>query len=256
MLKTLALARPKKRLFLGVLLASEFLVALALYGLWLICCPGLANIFEYLPALVGAFLIFISTFSFGAVCNMVLALKGLPTLKLFHRYSFAIIKFLFPVAVRIGKIIGVKRRQVEGSFVAVSNLIFMKSGIKVPAKKLLVLSPHCLQLSTCPHKITRDPHNCKRCGRCNIGDLMNLADELGFTFFVATGGTLARQVVKNMRPQAVMAIACERDLVSGIQDVYPLPAVGVLNIRPNGPCNNTKVDMEQVRRVLAELIER
>ena len=256
MLKTLALARPKKRLFLGLLLASEFLVALALYGLWLICCPGLANIFEYLPALVGAFLIFISTFSFGAVCNMVLALKGLPTLKLFHRYSFAIIKFLFPVAVRIGKIIGVKRRQVEGSFVAVSNLIFMKSGIKVPAKKLLVLSPHCLQLSTCPHKITRDPHNCKRCGRCNIGDLMNLADELGFTFFVATGGTLARQVVKNMRPQAVMAIACERDLVSGIQDVYPLPAVGVLNIRPNGPCNNTKVDMEQVRRVLAELIER
>ena len=256
MLKTLALARPKKRLFLGLLLASEFLVALALYGLWLICCPGLANIFEYLPALVGAFLIFISTFSFGAVCNMVLALKGLPTLKLFHRYSFAIIKFLFPVAVRIGKIIGVKRRQVEGSFVAVSNLIFMKSGIKVPAKKLLVLSPHCLQLSTCPHKITRDPHNCKRCGGCNIGDLMNLADELGFTFFVATGGTLARQVVKNMRPQAVMAIACERDLVSGIQDVYPLPAVGVLNIRPNGPCNNTKVDMEQVRRVLAELIER
>ncbi|MBR2518961.1 MAG: DUF116 domain-containing protein [Selenomonadaceae bacterium] len=254
-LTSLQALRPKKRLFLGLLLAAEFFVALVLYAAWRISYLGLENIFEYLPAIVGAFLIFISTFSFGAVCNMVLAVKGFPTLKLFHRYSFALIKFLFPAVVRIGKIFGIKRRQIEGSFVAVSNLIFMKSGIKVPANKLLVLSPHCLQLSTCPHKITRDPNNCKRCGGCNIGDLMKLSEELGFTFFVATGGTLARQVVKKNRPQAVLAIACERDLMSGIQDVYPLPAVGVLNIRPNGPCNNTRVDMDEVRRALEQIID-
>ena len=166
------MARPKKRLFIGLLLAAEFVIALILYGVWKISYLGLENIFEYLPAIVGAFWIFISTFSFGALFNMIFAVKGLPTLKLFHRYSFAIIKFLFPLAVRIGKIFGIKRRQLEGSFIAVSNLIFMKSKIKVPAKKLLVLVPHCLQLANCPHKITRDPNNCKRCGGCNIGDLM------------------------------------------------------------------------------------
>ncbi len=255
MLITLAAVRPKKRLFLGVLLLAEFLVALALYGIWRISYVGLENISEYLPAIVGAFLIFVSTFSFGAVCNMVLAVKGLPTLKLFHRYSFAIIKFLFPMAVRIGKIFGISRRQLEGSFIAVSNLIFMKSRIRVKANKLLVLVPHCLQLANCPHKITRDPSNCKRCGGCNIGDLVKLSEELGFIFFVATGGTLARQVVKNNRPQAVLAIACERDLMSGIQDVFPLPAVGVLNIRPNGPCYNTRVDIDEVRKVLSQIIE-
>ena len=255
MLSTLAAVRPRKRLFLGLLLVTEFLIALALYGIWRISYLGLENIYEYLPAILGAFLIFISTFSVGAVCNMVLAVKGLPTLKLFHRYTFAIIKFLFPMAVRIGKIFGIKRRQLEGSFIAVSNLIFMKSRIKVPAKKLLVLVPHCLQLATCPHKITRDPNNCKRCGGCNIGDLMKLSEELGFVFFVATGGTLARQVVINNRPQAVLAIACERDLMSGIQDVFPLPAVGVLNIRPNGPCYNTRVDIDEVKKVLSQIIE-
>ena len=255
MLSTLAAVRPRKRLFLGLLLTTEFLIALALYGVWKIAYLGLENISEYLPAILGAFLIFISTFSVGAVCNMVLAVKGLPTLKLFHRYTFAIIKFLFPMAVRIGKIFGIKRRQLEGSFIAVSNLIFMKSRIKVPANKLLVLVPHCLQLATCPHKITRDPNNCKRCGGCNIGDLMKLSQEMGFIFFVATGGTLARQVVINNRPQAVLAIACERDLMSGIQDVYPLPAVGVLNIRPNGPCYNTRVDMDEVRKTLSQIIE-
>lgn len=247
--------RPKKRLFLGFLLASEFLIALAFYGIWKISYPGLENIYEYLPVIVGAFLIFVSTFSLGAFFNMVLAVKGLPTLKLFHRYSFAVIKFLFPVAVRIGKIFGINRRRLEGSFIAVSNLIFLKSRIKVPANRLLVVSPHCLQLDTCPHKITRDPNNCKRCGRCNIGDLMKLADELGFKFFVVTGGTLARQIVKQNRPQAVLAVACERDLMSGIQDVYPLPAVGVLNARPNGPCFNTRVDIEEVRRMIKQITE-
>ena len=43
--------------------------------------------------------------------------------------------------------------------------------------------------------------------------------------------------------------------MSGIQDVFPLPAVGVLNIRPNGPCYNTSVDMNEVRRQLEEIIE-
>ena len=42
--------------------------------------------------------------------------------------------------------------------------------------------------------------------------------------------------------------------MSGIQDVYPLPAVGVLNIRQNGPCYNTHVDIEEVRAQLEKII--
>ncbi len=254
MLKGLAAFRPKKRWFIGLLLITEFFIALALYGVWRIACPGLAEIYEFLPAAFGAFLIFISTFSFGAIFNMALAVKGLPSFPLFHRYSFAIIRLLFPTAVKVGKIFGFNRRQLEGSFIAVSNLIFAKSNIRVPAEKLLVVLPHCLQLASCPHKITRDIKNCKRCGKCNIADLVKLSEEYGFLIFVATGGTLARQIIKENRPQAVLAVACERDLMSGIQDVYPLPAVGVLNIRPNGPCYNTRVDIEEFKKALNQVI--
>ena len=246
--------RPKKRLFLGLLLTSEFVVALILYAIWRICYLGLSDIYIHLPLMTGIVLILISTMSFGAICNMVLAVRGMPFLPLFRKYSYSIIRFLFPISVRIGKIFGITRRQLEGSFIAVSNLLFIKCGIKVPADRLLVLVPHCLQLVDCPHKITRDPNNCKRCGRCNIGDLMKLSDEYGFQFLVATGGTLARQFVQKNRPKAVLAIACERDLMSGIQDVYPLPAVGVLNLRPNGPCYNTRVNIDDVRKMLDKII--
>ena len=254
MVPTLALARPKKRVFLGLMLVTEFFAALMLYGMWKLTYLGLKDIWEELPSMVGAIIVSISILSVGIVFNMILAMEGLPFLPLFRRYSYALIRFLFPMSVRIGKIFGISRRQLEGSFIAVSNLIFLKCGIKVKADRLLVLVPHCLQLATCPHKITRDPNNCKRCGGCNIGDLMKLSDELGFHFLVATGGTLARQFVKKTRPQAVLAIACERDLMSGIQDVYPLPAVGVLNIRPNGPCYNTRVNIDDVRKMLEKII--
>ena len=62
-------------------------------------------------------------------------------------------------------------------------------------------------------------------------------------------------MLKTLRPQAVLAIACERDLTSGIQDVFPLPVIGILNQRPFGPCCNTKVDIERVEKLLQDMVE-
>ena len=152
------------------------------------------------------------------------------------------------------KIFGIGRREIERSFIALNNYILTHKNIKVEAKDLLVISPHCLQLATCPHKITHDINNCKHCNQCTIGPLIDMANRMGFHFRVATGGTLARKIAKELRPKMLLAIACERDLTSGIQDVYPLPAAGVLNIRPNGPCYNTTVDLELVNKQLNNLL--
>ena len=246
--------RPKKRLFLGLILGTTVIWAVVLYALWYIMQPGLRTLQPWLPAAVGGvFAVLVGLVLLG-ILNIVLAINNLPFVRVFQKQSYALINALFPWSVRLGKLFGITRRQLEGSFIAVSNLLFSRQQIRVPADRLLVVTPHCLQLATCPRKITRDPHNCKQCGGCDIGALVALADEMGFHFFVATGGTLARQIVYTTKPQAVLAIACERDLMSGIQDVYPLPAVGVLNIRPNGPCFNTHVDVEAVRRELEKII--
>ena len=246
--------RPKKRLFIGMLSLTSVCMALVLFLIWYIGVPGLAAIQPWLPTLLGIVFTAMILLAFFGIFNMVLAVSGWPYLPVLQKQTYELINALFPFAVYLGHIFGIKRRRLEGSFIAVSNLLFRRRKIRVPADKLLVVTPHCLQLASCPHKITRDPHNCKRCGRCDIGALVTLADEMGFHFFVATGGTLARQIVYKTRPKAVLAIACERDLMSGIQDVYPLPAVGVLNIRPNGPCYNTHVDMALIRAQLAEII--
>ena len=246
--------RPKKRVFLGMLSLTTLLMAVVLFVIWYIGVPGLAEIQPWLPTLLGAAFSAVVLLAFFGIVNMVLAVSGLPYLGILQKQTYELINALFPFAVYLGRLFGIRRRKLEASFIAVSNLLFRRRKIRVPASRLLVVTPHCLQLASCPHKITRDPHNCKRCGGCDIGALVTLADEMGFHFFVATGGTLARQIVRDTRPKAVLAIACERDLMSGIQDVYPLPAIGVLNIRPNGPCYNTHVDMDFVKKQLEEII--
>ena len=93
------------------------------------------------------------------------------------------------------------------------------------------------------------------CGRCSVGAMLGLAHKYGCHFAVATGGTLARQMVKQARPKAIVAVACERDLTSGIQDVFPLPVLGVLNERPFGPCFNTRVDINKLEAAILAFME-
>ena len=255
--ESLSFERPRKRLFIALLFLSLLVVGLIVYAVWRVSFLGLREIGAYLPHILGAILAAFFLFTGLGIVGIVGAILGVPFLAVFQRRTYALINMLFPVAVMLGRFFGVNRRRIESSFIAVSNQIIHQQHIKVPPDRLLVVTPHCLQLASCPHKITRDPMaNCKRCGRCDIGALVTLAEELGFHFFVVTGGTLARQTVKNIRPKAVLAIACERDLTSGIQDVYPLPAVGVMNIRPNGPCYNTHVDMALVRQEIERMLLR
>jgi hypothetical protein len=119
----------------------------------------------------------------------------------------------------------------------------------------LILLPHCIQDFDCEIKITGNIRNCRGCGKCEIKDLIELSDQYHLKIAVATGGTLARRIVLENRPEAIVAVACELDLTTGIQDAYPIPVIGILNERPNGPCINTKADIKKVRRAILDFVE-
>ncbi|NJD57390.1 MAG: DUF116 domain-containing protein [Nitrospirae bacterium] len=122
---------------------------------------------------------------------------------------------------------------------------------KKKTKKILILLPHCLQINDCSIRLTHNIFNCKRCGRCEIKDLIEIAERYQLDLFIATGGTLARKIVREIAPEAIVAVACERDLSSGLVDTYPLPVLGIPNERPFGPCFNTRVDLARVKEAIA-----
>lgn len=250
-----AIARPKKRLFLALILASLLLATLSAYGLWMISFPGLSNISTYLPVALG-FLLALILLAIGiGVSGIILTILGFSTLSFFQGPAWSAINLLFPLAIQIGKVFDVEKERVERSFIEVSNHLIHSKSIKVVPAKLLILTPHCIQNETCQYKVTHDIANCRKCGACQVGDLLTLSQKYGVHVAISTGGTLARKVIKTLRPNAVLAIACERDLTSGIQDVFPLPVIGVLNERPNGPCRNTRIDLKRVEEAIRDFIK-
>lgn len=238
--------KPKKRVFLALVLLSAAVTALIMYFVWKVAFLGLASISAILPHLFGIVVGAMILFLFIGELLIVLAIMGMPMPKLLYFWAWKAINSLFPFAVGIGRLFDISRSKIEQSFVAVNNSLVLQHHVKVPSNRLLILTPHCLQLDTCPRKITRNVENCQQCGGCSVGGLLALCHKYDMHLVVATGGTLARQMVAKARPKAIIAVACERDLTSGIQDVFPIPVIGVFNERPFGPCFNTRVDLDKV----------
>lgn len=244
----------KKRVILGLALTFVALLGLLASGLWYVSFYGMDKLSRYLLFGLGlAFLLFVIV-AFLGVVGVVLIIIWRRPLPVLDRPINMVITRLLPLVMGAGRFLHLTKEKLERSFIEINNALVRTRAIKVPPSKLLILAPHCLQYSGCPFKITADVNNCHRCGRCQIQELLQLAEFLGVNLTVVTGGTLARKKVKELRPEAIVAIACERDLSSGLQDVYPLPAFGVLNERPNGPCVDTRVDMEKLRQVVQSFI--
>jgi hypothetical protein len=161
-----------------------------------------------------------------------------------------VVRVLFPLLVVVGKCFGIGKDEIRRSFVAINNQLVLGEAGKVRPQELLLLLPHCLQHHECPVRITGDIENCKACGNCKIKDLVALSKKYAVPVAVATGGTLARRIVVEKKPQVIIGVACERDLTSGIQDTYPIPVFGILNRRPHGPCYDTDVDLQLVEKGL------
>ena len=243
------LFKPKKRIFMALTSVSALLSAVMVYVVWKVSFPGLYQISWVLPIILGFVGVVLVIAMLSGVFGIVMALLGIPVIKILYFWAWKAINILFPFAVVLGHLFNIPRDKIEQSFIEVSNKLVLQHKVKVPANRIMILTPHCIQLDTCVHKITRNVENCKQCGRCSVGSMLGLAHKYGCHFAVATGGTLAR-------PKAIVAVACERDLTSGIQDVFPLPVLGVLNERPFGPCFNTRVDMKKLEAaVLTFMLE-
>jgi len=244
------MSKPKKRIFIGLIVFTVFLITAMTVGLYLIPYIGLKNIHPLAPRVV--------CYSMGAVLSTLILGVALLILTLVRgkevffaaRLRGIVIEVLFPIMIVLGKLLGISKEKIQQSFVEVNNLLVRARCAESKPRRLLLLMPHCLQFNDCAIKVTTDASRCQACGKCKIKDLVELARKYHVHLSVATGGTLARRRVAESKPEVIIAVACERDLTSGIQDAYPLPVFGILNDRPFGPCFNTSVDITKVADAL------
>jgi hypothetical protein len=121
-----------------------------------------------------------------------------------------------------------RRDWVENAAVKVYNALALLRSRKVGRGELLLLIPRCLSKDT-------------------LDGVLGVAGKYGVPVFVATRGQLARRVIRERRPRAVVAVACERDMVSGLHDVAGrVPVLGLTMTLPFGPCKDARLDLSRL----------
>ena len=129
-----------------------------------------------------------------------------------------------------------------------------------PARRMLLL-PHCLRPSQgCPGKMTKQGLECDGCRRedCKILPIRLAALEAGYgVICIAPGGRLAVKCVVEARPEAIVAVACDKELSEGVAAVRGLqwaggviPPVVRIPLSRDG-CVETDVDLLAVLSAIA-----
>jgi hypothetical protein len=215
------------RLFFGwsavALLIGLVLASLTLY----LFAPRLADLNPALPRLLwtGLVIAMVVLWAWWGVLFLSYALRRplLPE-SLAERGPFLrLMRLTSRVADRFGR-----RDWVENAAVKVYNALALLRGRKVGRGELLLLIPRCLSKET-------------------LDGVLGIAGKYEVPVFVATRGQLARRVIRERRPRAVVAVACERDMVSGLHDVAgKIPVLGLTMTLPAGPCKDASLNLGQL----------
>lgn len=100
---------------------------------------------------------------------------------------------------------------------------------RIPPSQRILLLPHCLRPSqTCSGKYNKQGLQCSEdCTEdCTTGRLRRAALGLGYKGVCITpGGRLAVNYVKDTHPEAIVAVACQKELEEGLHAVQHLAAV-------------------------------
>jgi len=238
----------EKWTFIALLLLTCGMLVVTAILLWLIPYIGFSNIHPRLPLIMAICIAIVVLYFIGGALTLVFTVLRGKNLFFNRRIRGVVIRFLYPLLVLVGKCIGMGEDRIRRSFIAINNHLVLAESKKVKPEKLLILLPHCLQNHDCVVRVTGKVENCKGCGKCKIKYLVGFSEKYHIPISVATGGTLARRIVVEKRPDIIIAVACERDLTSGIQDSYPIPVFGILNMRPFGPCYDTDIDLDMVEK--------
>lgn len=206
---------------LGVVLMSDVLLILLVY----LITPRLASFIEELPVAAWTLAgLFIAVTAFWYV-ELVFTAYHEKNFFLFRSRPHFLFEIIYTRVIKLSRFFGISRDRLGHSFVKVSNAVSKAMRKKVENERLLVLLPRCLS-------------------KDELRKAMELKERYTFEIFTVAGGELARKKVKELRPTAVIGVACERDLVAGIRDVGGrLSVIGIPNRRPHGPCKDTHIDL-------------
>jgi len=217
-----------KRIFIGLLGLGFFFLGAIGFIIWYLISPRLSQFHPMLPNGLAAIFMIVWIICLLWVVSLVFTLIGNGHLFVRIKDTEICITALLPAIQRLGRRLGIAPDRISHSFVRVSNTLISLTAKPIMPDQLMILLPRCLK------KNLRET-------------IVSNAKRLSIMVFTVPGGELARKLIQENHPKAIIGVACERDLFSGIRDVIRhAPVIGIPNKRPEGPCKNTSIDLKDL----------
>ena len=134
------------------------------------------------------------------------------------------------------------------------NYINRKKFLRIPHDRRFIFLPQCVRSVDCPAKLTPEGINCVGCGRCNVGDAKKFAESLGYRFFVVSGSSFIKRIIKKYRPEAIIGVGCQLEIKEGLDlcHSYDIPAIGIPLSRAG--CVSTILDWEKLHDEITDRV--
>jgi len=226
-----------KALFLIIYFAALFVLTVFSMFLYYLIAPRLYEIHPYLDQAVLwlVIIIFGSIFIWSLFLLLSIALNR--NFLFLRKKSGLHIELLYPVIYKIAGMFKISKDRIGNSLIKVNNAVIYATKKKFRSENLLVLLPRCLSKEI----------------RIKV---MEITEKYKCPVFTATGGSSARKMVVKNRPDAIIGVACERDLVAGMADSpHKIPVIAIANTRPEGPCKNTFIDTDELEKAVKFLLK-
>jgi geranylgeranyl pyrophosphate synthase len=140
---------------------------------------------------------------------------------------------------------------VDYIMVLLNNQVWRETVASVPYSRRLLLLPQCLRdFKDCPASLDEFGLLCEECGRCNIGELQALAEDLGYVVLVAEGSTVVSKLLEGGKVDAVVGVSC----LNALEKSFPHMADGAIPglaipLTIDG-CVGTETDIDHVREAI------
>lgn len=137
------------------------------------------------------------------------------------------------------------------AMVAVNNGFWRSQYAAVPTERRLLLLPHCLRnQSVCRASIDSIGLHCADCGACDITNLKDRAEKLGYTVIVAEGASSVLLKVMEGEADAILGVACLESLEKSYNAIAEL---GVPQVAVPLLCDGCQ-DTEAENSIILELL--
>ena len=145
------------------------------------------------------------------------------------------------------KLLGLDDKDLITFFITLRNTMNTKAFSETPVERRAVFLPQCLRSAECPAHLTPEGLECRRCGRCSVGENVAWLEGIGYRVFIVPGSTFIKRMAKKYHPQAIIGVGCLMEVKEGIDmaDRIGLIAIGVVNFKDG--CVETVADWTGVR---------